>query len=311
MIKKSVIFLILVFLTFHFSLFTSHASFSSKDKGTATAGFLKLGVGARAVSMGEAYSALADEASAMHWNVAGLRNIKSQSATFMHAMYIESSFFDYLAYGKRINDKSAYGVSLQYLSAGSIDETDETGTTIGTFNPNDMALTMGYARDFRNYSFGLGFKYIQSKIIDSATAFAFDFGILSPSYINNKLRLSFTGHNVGSKMKFEEEKEDLPMSFKLGSAYKLKDNWVSSLDIGFPKDNEPYFALGTEHLFPLQTWTLATRAGVNTRTLSDIDGFSGISFGVGFLYQKLMIDYGFLPFGSVGTSHRLSLSAKF
>ncbi|MFC1522468.1 PorV/PorQ family protein [Elusimicrobiota bacterium] len=288
------------------------ASFSSKDKGTTTAGFLKLGVGGRAVAMGEAYSAVADDASALYWNTGALNHISSKTATFMHALYIESSYFDYLAYAQPINDVSAFGIGLQHLSAGSITKTDETGSNTGTFAPTDMAITLGYARMLRDFSIGIGAKFIQSKIIDSASAFAGDLGIMAPPLMDDKLKFAFTATNIGSKMKFDVDEEDLPMAMRLGSSYRIKDEWISSLDIAFPKDNAAYFAFGTEYLFPVNdTWKMAARTGLNTRTMSDVDGFSGISFGLGFIYQKLLMDYAFFPLGDIGTTHRISFSLRF
>jgi len=54
----------------------SRADFNANAKGTATAQFLKLGVGARADGMGGAYSAVADEATALYWNPAALTRIR-------------------------------------------------------------------------------------------------------------------------------------------------------------------------------------------------------------------------------------------
>jgi len=46
--------------------------FSADAKGTTGAAFLTMGMGARAVGMGGAYSAVAADASAVSWNPAGL-----------------------------------------------------------------------------------------------------------------------------------------------------------------------------------------------------------------------------------------------
>ena len=181
----------------------SSANFSSSAQGTTTAEFLQLGVGARAVAMGEAYSAAADDAGAMYWNPAALTNIKNRSATFMHAAYIGSSYFDYAAYGQNLGSKGAYGVGLQYFSAGGIAQTDATGTDVGTFNPYDLAFSLGYARkldglgpQFLNgYSIGLAGKFIQSRILTMAQTEALDFGMLSPAYLDGRLNLAFTMTN--------------------------------------------------------------------------------------------------------------------
>lgn len=294
------------------------ASFSSSARGTATAQFLNLGVGARAVSMGEAYSAVADEASAMYWTPAGLSRIKKQSATFMHAAYIDSSFFDYGAYGQNLGEWGAWGIGLQYFNAGSVEQTDITGTDIGKVTPNDLAVSLGYAKTLKGegwlngFSVGLSGKYIKSKLVTTAQTGAVDAGVLSPAYFNDKLRLAFTMQNLGRKMKFEQESEDIPLVLKAGGAYKILDRWLAAVDVGLPKHDKPYVAVGTEYLFPIKdAWTLAGRLGFNSRTIGSVDGFTGISFGVGFAVRQLGIDYSFLPFGGVGQAHLISLSCKF
>src|SRR5580693_1619639 len=115
----------------------SFAAFSSDATGTTTADFLKLGVGARADAMGGAYSAVADEATALYWNPGALTRIpeKSASATLMHAPYVASSFFDYVGFAKNTNGSNAWGTGLQYFSAGTITETDNNGFEQGSFTP--------------------------------------------------------------------------------------------------------------------------------------------------------------------------------
>lgn len=297
------------------------ASFSSSARGTTAAQFLKLGVGARAVAMGEAYSALADEASALYWNPAALTRVSSKSFTFMHAAYVDSSFFDYAAYAQNLGGRGALGGSLQYLSAGRITETDDTGTDVGTFLPNDLALTLGYSYEVRGaelppaldgLSLGLAAKFIRSTITRSAQTGALDLGVLSPGYMGGRLRLAFTVTNLGGQLKFDQEYENLPLALRLGSAYKFSPRWAAALDLGFPRDNDPTVALGAERLWESgRGWTLAGRAGFNSRSVGDIDGLAGFNLGFGVALRKMSMDYGFAPLGSVGLAHRISLSFKF
>ena len=62
---------------------------SSLNKtGTTAAQFLKIGVGPRAIGMGGAYTALADDINAMYWNPAGLSRMNSKEAFFNHVDWI-------------------------------------------------------------------------------------------------------------------------------------------------------------------------------------------------------------------------------
>jgi len=291
------------------------AMFSSTAKGTTAAGFLKLGAGARAIALGEAYSAMADEASALYWNPAALTRIHRHSATFMHAAYIDSSFFDYGAYALRLSEAGVLGTGFQYLSAGSLAGTDDAGTDIGYFRPNDLAVTLGYARRIESLdglSFGLNAKLIQSQIINTARTGAVDLGALSPPLLRERLRLAFTVVNLGGKMRFEREAENLPLAMRVGGSYRIREAWSAALDVGLPRDNDPYVALGTEYLLPVTgVMKLAGRAGFNSRSIGDLDGFSAFSFGIGFMERVLALDYAIVPVGSLGLAHRVSVSCKF
>ena len=51
-----------------------HTSFAQKvtKTGTTAAKFLSIGIGPRAISMGSAFSSVANDASAIYWNPAGI-----------------------------------------------------------------------------------------------------------------------------------------------------------------------------------------------------------------------------------------------
>jgi hypothetical protein len=290
----------------------ARADFNADARGTTTASFLKLGVGARAVGMGEAYAAVADDATALYWNPAGLARVGKHSAAFMHAPYLASTFYDYGAYAYRAG-AHGFGAGVQYFSAGRMDQTDVNNTALGSFHPHDVAASLGYAYGFSDEGAALGIaaKFIQSKIIESASAAAVDVGLQSRVYAD-RFRLALTATNIGTKMKFEQDSESLPLALRAGSALKLTERWLSSLDIAFPKDNEPYAAIGTEYGWRAgETFTLIGRAGYNSRTSGDISGVTGFSLGLGFSFPRAALDYAFLPYGGLGLTHRISLSFKW
>ena len=294
------------------------SSFTSSGRGTTTADFLTLGVGARATAMGEAYSAVVDEAGAVYWNPAALTRIPNASATFMHAAYIGSSYFDYGAFAKNLGKLGSIGAGVQYFSAGSIAATDATGSDAGTLTPYDLALSLAYAHKLDGlgpldgFSVGVTGKFVESKIVTSARTFAADAGILSPPFFNERLRLALTAVNLGGTMKFDQATEQLPVIVRFGSSFKITPAWLASVDASAPRNDHPYVGLGTEYwLVNGKDWGFSGRAGFNSETIGSIDGFSGIAVGFGLRLRGLAMDYGFVPYGGIGQAHRISITYNF
>ena len=69
---------------------------SQASSAAETASFLNIGVGARALGMGGAYTALADDANALYWNPAGLSKLEQREFTASHAEMFASTRLDFL-----------------------------------------------------------------------------------------------------------------------------------------------------------------------------------------------------------------------
>src|SRR5882672_8872315 len=87
--------------------------------GTTTGELLKIPVSARAIGMGEAYTAAADDSSALSWNPAGLSFMPQKEAAFMHSSLIEGINYEHLAFAAPGENYSA-GAAMSYLGYGAI-----------------------------------------------------------------------------------------------------------------------------------------------------------------------------------------------
>lgn len=289
----------------------SHAlDFSSANKGSTAASFLKLGVGARGEAMGEAFSALTDEADALYWNPAALTRVERRSFILTHAPYLDGSYAEYVGAAQNLGPLGALGAGFQYYSASKINIVDENGDTFGSFTPHDMAFSLGYAYRFgRFFSFGAAIKYIQSKLFSSANTKTADFGLLSGPLWQDKLRLALVATNVGGSLKYEQVAVGLPLLFKLGASYRLTPSWIATLEGGAPIDDHPFVAIGTEYSLAVSKEVrFSGRAGFNSRNLAELGGVRAVYFGLGAAFSSLAADYAMNPMGGIGISHRVSLT---
>ncbi len=290
-------------------------AFGQKSIGTSTAQFLKLGVNARALGMGEAYAAVTDGSDSIYWNPAGLDRIPHSSFSFLHAIYFQQISYDFASYAHRAGNAGVFGIGVKYLNAGSIERTDSFGSNVGTYNPYDVAASFGWARQFKDmggqdYQIGVALKMIQSRLIETAVTGALDAGVSWTPW--EETNFSFVIQNAGPGLKFKTETDDLPFNLKLGSAYRSFNNWTLAADLNFPNDNHPYASFGTEYAKPIsRNSTFSGRAGFNPKNMQDIPGMSSITFGAGFQWKGLSLDFGWEPFGALGNSYLTSLSRKF
>ena len=215
-------------------------------RGTTALGFLKVGAGARAAALGGAYTAQGDDASALYWNPAGLLLMENRSLVLMRAGYVGDVTFNYAAYADILKGFGAYGISLDYMSAGPVTETDDQGFATGTMNPNDSALTLGFAKTLGGWGFGGSYKRIRSKLAASASANAFDAGLISPRYLQGRMTFGAALLNLGGNIRYEVKEERLPFIAKAGAAYQLSSKAGLSADICFPVDDAFYGAVGAE-----------------------------------------------------------------
>ncbi len=290
------------------SAFTAPALAAKADIGTSGAQFLKLGAGARTAGMGDAGSAVVSKSDSIYWNVGGLAALKKPNIEVMHSMWFEDISYQWVSFGMPTKI-GVFGLAVQYLSYGKIDQTDDTGLVTSSFSPLDMMASLSYARKLFGVDSGLSVKYIQSKITNTATAYAADLGVRK-SFMGKKLSTGLAIQNLGTKLKYIVAEEPLPMNIKAGAGYDFGSGLLAALDINLPQDSEIYYALGVEKKLKIKDFEAFGRLGYNTIT-KDIVGTKGIGIGLGLNYNAYSFDYAFTPYGELGNTHKISIGFVF
>ena len=220
---------------------TGYAMFSTVDSGTTTAQFLNMGAGARAYGMGQAFTGVSNDATAIRWNPAGIRQLKTTSFSLMHSVWLSDTTNDWLSIVLPGKDAGNFGLGVQYLSYGSIIKVDNTGLNIpgGEINPYDLDAIFSYAINLsestKGFNVGINIKYLQSKIVNTAKTVIFDLGLMYD--IKETLHLGLVVRNLGTQVKYIDKKISLPKEIKLGAGWNVTTNWLISVDIGDAADN--------------------------------------------------------------------------
>lgn len=285
--------------------------FGRDEVGTTGFNFVKIGVGARPVSMGSAFTGLADDIHAICWNPAGLARVGERQVTTTYLNYLADMQSGFAGVLWPLDETSAGGVGLSYLTSGDIPKLDEQGNDQGTFGASGLALTLAYSRRVvPDVWAGIALKGLYQSIDDySAHALALDVGAIYQPKVEG-LTLGASLLNLGAQTgAFIEEKDPLPTEVRVGAAYRPVPFAVGAADIAVPFDNDPSLRLGAE-VFPHPL--LAIRAGYNTlgsqlEVGSEKDVLGGLSFGLGAVWQRIGVDYAYSPYVELGSAHRLSL----
>jgi len=146
--------------------------------------FMNIGVDAAALGMSNAVTASTGDVNSGYWNPAGLFRIEDSEAALMHASYFANiAQYDYAAYAKKIDDRSAWGISLIRFGVDDILNTtqliDNQGNIdynrISLFSTADYALTFSYARksQLKEITYGVNAKVIRRIIGEFANSWGF------------------------------------------------------------------------------------------------------------------------------------------
>ncbi|MCX6121231.1 MAG: PorV/PorQ family protein [Ignavibacteriales bacterium] len=333
--------LIMIFLC---SVIVHAQSTDVSKRGTTAAPFLSIAQGTRALGMGGAFVAVADDPSAMYWNPAGIADLQGIQVLVDHTSWIADLQYQYIGATTSLGSYGALGLNVTVSNYGdmkvtTVDQQDGTGEVFGV---TDLCVGLTYALKLTD-AFSIGFtpKIIYQQIWKmSANAIALDMGV--------KYRTPFKGvmlgmsiSNFGSKMQIEGESAlvpydpdlstqannanipaylatdawDLPMNFRVGVSYDVPIGSLGKMtlaaDAMHPNDNYECVNVGGEYVFYDY---LYLRAGM--KSLFQKDSEEGLTLGVGvkqFLIGNMQfaVDYAYQDFGRLKYVQKISFGVNF
>jgi hypothetical protein len=297
--------------------------------------FLNTGAGARALGMGGAFVAVADDGTTAYWSPGGLSALTSKEISFMYCQQFKSLVkTNYISYVHPESKLGAFGISWLRLGVEDIpktgyidanqnnvqdfDDKNENGTKdsgelyiehpiqIGSFDDIEEGVFVTYGlRLSKVFNVGLNLKYIRQFLADnSSTGIGIDAGGLYEVF--DGFKVGFNLQDVTkTKLKWDsatKHEDVIPLSVKFGAAYKIQAQSLKSvITLSWSLDTK----YGTEMHYGVEWWlmkVLALRAGLSA---------GEFTVGTGLKLSDFQVDYAFIGHDDLGNTHRISTSVRF
>ncbi|MDX1531295.1 MAG: type IX secretion system outer membrane channel protein PorV [Rhodothermales bacterium] len=136
---------------------------------TTAVPFLQIEPDSRAAGMGNAGVALADNASAIFWNPAGLASQRGAELSLTHAQWLpqltSDLFYEYLVGKYHVDGIGTFGGHLTFLNLGEQEYRGPNNEDLGTFRSYELAVGGSYARNVtEKLALGGGARFIYSNL---------------------------------------------------------------------------------------------------------------------------------------------------
>jgi hypothetical protein len=330
---KKLVFLLLIIVSFG-EIFAQNPNL-----GTSGAQFLQLPVGARSEAMGGAIVGLADDASAIFWNPAGIVKVNNVQAHFSYMNWFDLFDFNAASIVYNAGDIGTFGASMVVFTTGKMEITteQEPNGTGRYFDAGDIALGFSYAKYLTDrFSTGITIKYINQSIWnETASGIAFDIGTQYRLDFQN-LTIAMCMTNFGADLKYEGpdldfvyRKEDnfpmsrltpsslstetyaLPLSFQVGIGFDILEyefvKIKGAIDVSHPNDNNERAHFGTEFSFFDRFYV---RGGYKYN-YDDQDFAFGAGANLPLGSTVVEFDYAYSLYNILPSVHRISVNLSF
>ncbi|MCG3206104.1 MAG: hypothetical protein KCHDKBKB_02831 [Elusimicrobia bacterium] len=280
--------------------------------GTESGLILLRNSGARSSALGDAFTAMTNDITALEFNPASLASLESGHVSLQYERGLFEDTFSKIMAGKRTRSHGTFGLAVGHYNSGTANLFDGINPERSVIAEQGRIVNLGYGFRNRKFLLGTNIKYIWSELAETNSDSAFSAEVGFQVQLSRHLRMGAAGPLYQSQLQYVRAEEDLPSLIRTGF------NWAGALPLATGKLplqlllDVPYdanqhkvsLALGAE----TQIKDLAIRLGYNTR--SEIQQFV---MGAGFQFMQMSLDYslGLVANENAGPFHKINFSLRF
>lgn len=209
---------------------------------TSAVPFLRISTDARAGGMGDVGIATNPDASSFSWNQAKIPFIQRKSgiaasfSPWLRGLGVQDLYLMSVGGYHHLDETQSISGSVKYFSLGKVQFTDENGSDLNSYKPNELSIDAGYSRKLSNkLALGIALRYIHSKLatgtyngesFKAGSAVAADISLFHDGTGGNPLSSGLNWGvaitNLGSKISYTSDadrKDFIPANLGLGIAY--------------------------------------------------------------------------------------------
>ncbi|MDX1637068.1 MAG: PorV/PorQ family protein [Balneolaceae bacterium] len=283
--------------------------------------FLNIGPNSRALSLGEAVTALPMGGSSIYSNPANLAQDSTSSLTADYTLWIADQKISHVAVNLKRNEQRAIAFGLLNSTTDNFEARTRPGPADGTFSVNYLSLAGAYAQTFGNISIGGAAHFIREEfLINKASGYSLNAGIAA-RWLDDRLRTGVSLLSLGKMNELRDEPTELPSNLRAGVAAEL-------FEFTPPKNRDlpmlisiyaDYISLFEEETGTADENSFNLGLSVNVAGLVDIRGGyktgrtdRKFGLGIGVDTQSISFNYSLIPFETgFGTAHSIGMEYYF
>ncbi len=250
--------------------------------------FELIDIGAKPISLGGAFTSLANNSNAVYYNPAGISQIPFREV---------SIFYSPAPFGL----KELANGSVNYVEPTKFGTIGLSAKTYGFDLYKEITVTATYSNNYKKKIFyGANINYYNLKIQNYGSASTFGVDIGGLAYLTDFLRWGFAAFNL-NRPKIGTQDDKLPQVYRTGVSIQPRKELNFVLDVEKDTRYTTSVKAGIEYsLYDM----IDLRAGIGTEPTK----FSG---GVGLYYSIFEIDYGFYNHQDLGLTHQGTITINF